>query len=91
MINLQNPSEDGENGGLSLSENRVYFGLWALIKAPLILSANLPTLSAELIAMANNTEGGWMRACCERVGAWMSEESSECEHCADCLIGLLAG
>ena len=29
---------------LSLSENRAYFGLWALMKAPLLLSANLPKL-----------------------------------------------
>jgi len=38
MINIKNPP------ALSLGENRVYFGLWSLMKAPLLLSSNLPTL-----------------------------------------------
>jgi hypothetical protein len=49
MINLQDK-------GLTISENRMYFGLWALMKAPLLLSSNLPKLSAALIEIANNTE-----------------------------------
>ena len=31
----------------------VYFGLWALMKAPLLLSADLPRLSAATIAIVN--------------------------------------
>ena len=55
-------SDDGEtsDGGTtrtaSLGENRVYFGLWAIMKAPLLLSADLPNLIPDLIAIANNTE-----------------------------------
>ena len=57
-------SDDGDGGGTtstalktaSLGENRVYFGLWAIMKAPLLLSADLPNLIPDLIAVANNTE-----------------------------------
>lgn len=48
MINLK-PS-------LSAGENRIYFGLWCVMKAPLLLSSNLPKLDPSLIALANNTE-----------------------------------
>eukprot|EP00931_Biecheleriopsis_adriatica_P077238 TRINITY_DN50840_c0_g1_i1.p1 TRINITY_DN50840_c0_g1~~TRINITY_DN50840_c0_g1_i1.p1 ORF type:complete len:530 (+),score=97.52 TRINITY_DN50840_c0_g1_i1:227-1591(+) len=48
MINL--------HSGLSLGENRIYFALWAIMKAPLLLSSNLPQLDADLLALANNTE-----------------------------------
>ena len=34
------------DGALTLAENRAYFGLWAIIKAPLLLSANLRELDA---------------------------------------------
>lgn len=56
MINVQNPPVDGEDGGLAVGENRIYFGLWAIMKAPLLLSANLPRLVNEIIAIVNNTE-----------------------------------
>ena len=41
---------------LTAGENRVYFALWAVMKSPLLLSANLPELGASLVALANNTE-----------------------------------
>jgi len=49
MIHLQNPP------ALSLGENRVYFGLWALMKSPLLLSSNLTALRADVLSIANNT------------------------------------
>eukprot|EP00750_Incisomonas_marina_P009538 INCI16037.3.p1 GENE.INCI16037.3~~INCI16037.3.p1 ORF type:complete len:463 (+),score=74.76 INCI16037.3:826-2214(+) len=48
MINVQNPP------ALSFGENRIYFGLWAIMKAPLILSADLPNLQPEIL---NNIVG----------------------------------
>ena len=54
MINVQSP--DAADGALTLAENRAYFGLWAIIKAPLLLSANLRELDARVIAVVNNTE-----------------------------------
>eukprot|EP00729_Bicosta_minor_P014525 gene14527-23594_t len=50
MINVKNPP------ALSFGENRIYFGLWSIMKAPLLLSSDLPTLVPELIAIVNNTE-----------------------------------
>jgi len=49
MINLRSDQ-------LSAGENRIYFALWAVMKAPLLLSSNLPRLDASLIALANNSE-----------------------------------
>eukprot|EP00911_Craspedida_sp_UC1_P002528 UC1_evm1s1876 len=48
MINLQAQQSAGWN--------RLYFGLWAIMKSPLLLSANLPKLPASLIAMAKNKQ-----------------------------------
>ena len=57
MINLQNPPGSPKSAGsLSLGENRVYFGLWSLMKAPLLLSAHLPDLVPELLAIANSSD-----------------------------------
>ncbi len=50
VINVKNPP------ALSLGENRVYFGLWSLMKSPLLLSSDLPSLTPELLAIVNNTE-----------------------------------
>lgn len=50
MINVKNPP------GLSLGENRFYFGIWAIMKAPLLLSSDLPMLIPEVTAIINNTE-----------------------------------
>ena len=44
---------------LSIGENRVYFGLWSIMKAPLLLSSNLPELNTtapEIIAVVSNPE-----------------------------------
>lgn len=38
------------------SKNRVWFGLWVIMKAPLLLSAKLAELKPEVMAVANNTE-----------------------------------
>lgn len=38
------------------SKNRVWFGMWSIMKAPLLLSAELSKLDADVIAIANNTE-----------------------------------
>jgi hypothetical protein len=40
----------------TLGENRLWFGLWALMKAPLLLSADLPNLTADVLAIVNATE-----------------------------------
>eukprot|EP00658_Telonema_sp_P-2_P049997 TRINITY_DN3806_c0_g1_i2.p1 TRINITY_DN3806_c0_g1~~TRINITY_DN3806_c0_g1_i2.p1 ORF type:complete len:606 (+),score=98.43 TRINITY_DN3806_c0_g1_i2:3-1820(+) len=58
MIHLQNPNlspNSSSSGGLSLNENRAYFGLWALMKSPLLLSSNLSALDPGVIAIANNS------------------------------------
>jgi hypothetical protein len=41
---------------LSDAENRAYFGLWCIIKAPLLLSADLPALPASIQATITNPE-----------------------------------
>ena len=57
MINIQNPPGSPQKAGsLSLGENRVYWGLWALMKAPLLLSAHLPDLVPAVLEIVNNTE-----------------------------------
>ena len=38
------------------AENRAYFGLWCIMKAPLLLSANLPKLPAWISATFQNPE-----------------------------------
>jgi len=48
MINL--------NEGMSAGENRCWFGLWAIMKAPLLLSADLPNLPAALQAIILSPE-----------------------------------
>jgi hypothetical protein len=48
MINVGSHLSDGEN--------RVYFGLWAVMKAPLLLSADLPALPASIQAIIANPE-----------------------------------
>ena len=50
MINVQNPP------GMTLGENRLYFGLWAIMKAPLLLSSNLMQLEPEVLDIIKNTE-----------------------------------
>ena len=50
VINVKNPP------ALSVGENRVYFGLWALMKSPLLLSSDLPSLVPEVIDIINNTD-----------------------------------
>ena len=48
MINL--------NTGMSAGENRIWLGLWAIMKAPLLLSADLPNLPASLQAIIQSPE-----------------------------------
>ena len=50
MIHLQNPP------GLTLGQNRVHFGLWSILKAPLLLSADLPTLHPTVLEIMANPE-----------------------------------
>ena len=54
MINVQNYNATSGTG-LTLGENRIYFGLWALMKAPLLLSADLPALAPAVVAIVNNS------------------------------------
>jgi alpha-galactosidase len=42
------------NGGLSLSEERSHFALWAFAKAPLIMGCDLNTISRESLAILKN-------------------------------------
>jgi Alpha galactosidase A/Alpha galactosidase C-terminal beta sandwich domain len=48
MINIRTSLTDGEN--------RAYFGLWCIMKSPLLLSADLPNLPANLQAIITNPE-----------------------------------
>lgn len=41
--------------GFTLGENRLYFGLWAMMKSPLLLSADLPNLSTDVVTIINNS------------------------------------
>ena len=44
------------NGALTLNEQRSHFALWALLKAPLMVGADLRKLSREALAMLTNPE-----------------------------------
>ena len=44
------------HGGLTLGENRVYFGLWAIMKAPLLISTDLLNLDRSILDIITNTE-----------------------------------
>ncbi|KAI2494830.1 alpha-galactosidase [Fragilaria crotonensis] len=48
MINVHN--------GLTIGENRVYFGLWAIMKAPLIVSTDLFDLDRNILDIITNRE-----------------------------------
>jgi hypothetical protein len=48
MINIRTSLSDGEN--------RAYLGLWSIMKAPLLLSADLPNLPANLQSIVTNLE-----------------------------------
>ena len=48
MINVHN--------GLTLGENRVYFGLWAIMKAPLLISTDLLNLDKQILDIISNKE-----------------------------------
>ena len=50
MIHLQN------SPAFTLGENRVYFGLWAIMKAPLLLSSDLTQLDSSIIDLIGNEE-----------------------------------
>uniref|UniRef100_A0A7S0J3B0 Alpha-galactosidase n=1 Tax=Calcidiscus leptoporus TaxID=127549 RepID=A0A7S0J3B0_9EUKA len=52
------PRDRGEHTArrFTLGENRLYFGLWALMKAPLLLSADLPRLAQQVLHIVNNSE-----------------------------------
>jgi alpha-galactosidase len=39
----------------TLGQSRTYFGLWSIMKSPLLLSSNLAKLPSEVIAIVNNT------------------------------------
>ena len=49
-------SGGGGARGFTLGENRLYVGLWAIMKAPLLLSADLPKLHPAVLALVNNSE-----------------------------------
>ncbi|TNV78235.1 hypothetical protein FGO68_gene567 [Halteria grandinella] len=44
------------NGGLSHTEERTHFALWAVVKAPLILGCNLNTISNRSLSIISNKE-----------------------------------
>eukprot|EP00045_Choanoeca_perplexa_P016032 m.211291 g.211291 ORF g.211291 m.211291 type:complete len:737 (+) comp17148_c0_seq13:406-2616(+) len=44
------------NNGLSLAEQRSHFALWAAVKSPLLIGANITEQSTEALAILNNTE-----------------------------------
>lgn len=56
MINVRNPSPSKEEEGLTLGENRVYFGLWAIMKAPLLISSDLTKLSKGVLEIITNPD-----------------------------------
>lgn len=41
---------------LSTAENRLHFGLWCIMKSPLLLSSDLPNLPAAIQAIITNPE-----------------------------------
>jgi len=42
------------NGGLNHEEEKSHFALWAISKAPLIIGADLTTISASSLAILKN-------------------------------------
>jgi Alpha galactosidase A/Alpha galactosidase C-terminal beta sandwich domain len=44
------------NNNLNLGENRVYFGLWSIMKAPLILSTDFLTLDTRILEIITNQD-----------------------------------
>lgn len=43
-------------GGLTLEEEKTHFALWAVSKAPLIIGADLVTISDDSLAILKNKE-----------------------------------
>lgn len=63
MIHLQNSPPLSKTSttiqiqaGLTLGQNRVHFGLWSIMKAPLLLSADLPELHSSVFNLMANPE-----------------------------------
>jgi len=57
MIHVQNPpGKKKKKGGLTLGENRIYFGLWSIMKAPLLLSTDVWNLTKDVIDIISNPE-----------------------------------
>eukprot|EP00041_Stephanoeca_diplocostata_P023777 m.591613 g.591613 ORF g.591613 m.591613 type:complete len:604 (+) comp22381_c0_seq4:1780-3591(+) len=42
--------------GDTLGQSRTYFGLWAIMKSPLLLSCDITTFDAALLGIVNNTD-----------------------------------
>ena len=44
------------NGGLSLTQQKTHFSLWAMIKAPLLLGCDITTISDDILTIIGNRE-----------------------------------
>ena len=44
------------NGGLSLTQQKTHFSLWAMIKAPLLLGCDITTISEDILTIIGNRE-----------------------------------
>ena len=44
------------NGGMTLEEYKVHFGLWALVKAPLLIGCDINTMTKEIYDILTNKE-----------------------------------
>ena len=43
------------NGGLTTTEERTHFALWAIVKAPLIIGCDLTNINKTSLAILNST------------------------------------
>ena len=43
------------NGGLSAEEERAHFGIWGIVKSPLLIGTDLSKISSSSLAVLKNT------------------------------------
>ena len=55
-LGWNDPDMTNVHGGLKPGENRLYFGLWAIMKAPLLISSDLLNLDKNVLDIITNVE-----------------------------------
>ena len=53
---MRPPPRQVGNDGLTLAQQRSHFALWALLKSPLMIGADLRAISKESLAILKNRE-----------------------------------